>query len=239
MPEPKTKKLQAGRDLSALNRSRILLDAVGKQRLMEVAASLQELLHTAVAIYEANGDYAVSLPGSGYCKLLHEASRRLSGTADDASALASGLWHCHECCWNQAARVALETGRPMELEQCLGGISVYAAPIAVDDEVIGAMSLGYGTALPGKQEHAAIAERYGLERQLVERNVSTHPSQPDHIIAHAKGELRLMARLLGDIYRRQRRVQALKESQVRLQHLATQPLALPVRIIGILHRQGR
>ncbi len=220
MPKPPQEQLHAKQGLSALNRSRILLEAIGKQRLTAVAGSLQELLHTAVAIYEANGDYAVALPGSGYCKALHEASRRLADTADDAGALASGLWHCHESCWNQAARVALETGRPMELQQCMGGISVYAVPIAVDDEVIGGISMGYGTPPRDERGRATIAQRYGLQPQQVARVASAHRPQPEHIIAHAKGQLRLMAQLLADIYSRHRRVQALKESQVRLQHLA-------------------
>ena len=207
-------------DLSALNRSRILLEAIGQQRLIEVAGSLQALLHTAVAIYEANGDYAVALPGAGYCRLLHEASRRLSDTEDDASALTSGSWHCHESCWNQAARVALETGRPMDLKRCMGGISVYAVPIAISDEVVGAISLGYGVPPQNDQGQAAIAQRYGLEPQRLQRAASGHRRRPDYVIDHAKSQLRVMAGLLADIYRRHQRVQAMKESQVRLQHLA-------------------
>ncbi len=207
-------------DLSDLNRSRILLDAIGSQCLVEVASSLQELLNTAVAIYEANGDYAVALPGSGYCQTLHAACRRLCDTTDHVSALNSGLWHCHESCWNQAAKVALENGAPVDLEYCNGGLSVYAVPIKADDEVIGAISLGYGAAPQGKRQQAAIAERYRLEAQVVQKTAAAHSQQPEQVIAHAKGQLRLMARLLADIYSRHRRVQALKESQVRLQHLA-------------------
>ncbi len=203
-----------------VNRSRLLLKAIGKQRLTEVGESLQTLVHTAVAIYEANGDYAVALPGAGYCRLLHEACRGLSDPADDASALSSGSWYCYESCWNQAARVAVETGRPMDLGLCMGGMSVYAVPIAVGDEVVGAISLGYGVPPQHEQGLATIARRYGLEPQLLQRAASDHRRRPDYVIEHAKGQLRLMADLLGDIYRRYQRVQAMKENQVRLQHLA-------------------
>lgn len=64
-------------DLTRFNINGLLLSKVGKDRLVELVDFFQELLETSAAVYEKNGDYAIGLFSSAWCRLLDNASRYL------------------------------------------------------------------------------------------------------------------------------------------------------------------
>ncbi len=79
-------------DAAALNTSGLILRSVGREMLRDIVRDFLELLGTSAAVYERNGDYALGIFASGYCRLLDERSFRRCGTGDIREAVACGGW---------------------------------------------------------------------------------------------------------------------------------------------------
>ncbi|MBF0566167.1 MAG: PAS domain S-box protein, partial [Nitrospirae bacterium] len=207
-------------DLTELNKRRDLLDTVGKETLERIAKSYLDLLETCAVIYEADGSYATAFFSSGYCKFMHNASRELCNTADNAVALASGKWRCHESCWTNASRITIETGEPYDLRPCGCGINLYAVPIKASGTVVGTISYGYGSppkeALSDDKTIGELAEKYKVGQKSLLEIAKEYKERPEYVIEALRGQLLLSAVLIGDIYERNKLSAKLAETEERL-----------------------
>jgi PAS domain S-box-containing protein len=191
-------------DLTELNKTQGILRHVGKETLANIAKSYLDLLDTSSAIYEADGSYASALFSSSYCKFMDRTSRGLCGNGDDSAALASGKWLCHESCWTDCSRRAVETGEPFDLRGCKGGINIYAVPIKAEGKTIGAINVGYGNP-PGEPEKLqALAKDYQTDLQEIEKAAGQYQLRPEFVVESAKKNLHLAASLIGEIYTRKK-----------------------------------
>ena len=188
-------------DLTALNTERTILDAVGVQVLEEIVHDYLDLLDTSAAVYERNGDYALGIFASGWCRYLDEASRRLCDTDDDAEALACGRWHCHESCWTEASSAAIERGETTDI-QCAGGLRIHAVPIRAGDRIVGAINFGYGDPPRDPQVLRDLATKYDVSVDALARYSESYESRPPYIVEMAKRRIESSARLIGEIIER-------------------------------------
>ena len=148
-------------NLVRLNSRGVLLDAVGGELLDQVTGELRDALGTAATVFEANGDYASGARPAGWCAVMDALTRPQVADGELPDAVKSGLWACRHDCWEPARR-CLESGQPVELP-CRGGLRVRALPVrGPDDEVIGALAVGYGAPPEAEAELAALAERLGV-----------------------------------------------------------------------------
>lgn len=201
--------LQPYGDLAELNTEQTILRNVGKELLVNVAGDALHLIGTSGAVCERNGDYASCLVASDWCRFLDQSSRAGCGAADNRAALMSGQWHCRES-GREASMRAMQTGKPVDMP-CKGGINLYAAPIKVDGETVGTITIGYGDPPKGDERLGEVAERYGVQMEKLRELSAKMPSRPQFIVAVAKARLRSEAVLLGEIIKRKRAEEALAD----------------------------
>ena len=198
-------------DLTELNTNRVILDSVGKTVLTDIVGDFLQLLGTSAAVYESNGDYALGIFSSKWCRLMDASSRRLCNTGNDQEALADGKWLCHECC-SEAWKACMESGEPVDTA-CAGGIRIYAAPIYANEEIIGSINMGYGD--PPREPDALqhLSENYGVAVHKLLENAEAYESRPPFIVEIAKSRLLAAARLIGEIVACKKIETTLRESE--------------------------
>ncbi len=199
-------------DLVKLNTCRLILDSVGEPILNDIVSDYLNLLDTSSAIYEKNGDYALGIFSSGWCRFMDAASRAICDTDDNREALDCGLWHCHESCWTRASKTAIKTGQPADIE-CMGGIRLYAAPIRVGDEIVGAINFGYGEPPRDEKKLRELATTYKVSYEELLDHAMQYESRPPYIVDLAKQRLMASARMIGEIIKRKQAEEALRKSE--------------------------
>ncbi|TYB83440.1 MAG: PAS domain S-box protein [Kosmotoga sp.] len=202
--------------LTELNKSGLILKSVGENILKDIALDYLNLLETSTAIYEKNGDYALGIFSSSWCSFLDSASRKLCKTEDNEKALKSGKWLCHECCWKEAAKPAIEKEKPTDIP-CEGGLRLYAVPIWANGKVIGAMNFGYGNPPKDEDKLKEIAEKYSVDIDKLKEKSKEYKPRPPFIVEFAKEQLHRSARLIGTIVERSQAMEELKAINTRLQ----------------------
>ena len=182
-------------DLTILNTNRTILDSVGKQTLQKLAGETIDLLESSIAIYEQNGDYATGLFSSGWCQLLDSQSRKLCAESTNREALKSGKWICHESCWAHAKK-AMETGNIVD-SHCDGGLKIYAVPIFVGENVIGALSVGYANPPEDIRILKKLSKKFLVPLEVLIEKKEAYRKRPPYIIELAKKKIRTTSELIG------------------------------------------
>lgn len=188
-------------DLSRFNDDGLILSTVGKERLGDLASDYLDRLETSAAVYEKNGDYALGMYSSGWCRLLDRASRRLCGTADDREALASRKWLCHESCWTHGSRRAIEVNGPVDVA-CNGGIRIYAVPVRANGKIVGSINFGYGDPPTDDATVRALAQAYGVGVNELRSAARAYQSRPPFVVDLAKRRLEKTALSIGQLVER-------------------------------------
>ena len=198
-------------DLTPLNTDRTILDTVGKEALKKIAKDSIDILETSVAVYEKNGDYAMGIFTSGWCRTMDAASRKLCMSYSNKEALESGKWICHESCWSYSKK-ALETGKIVD-EECDGGINLYAIPIFSENQTIGVLSVGYGNPPEDERTLKELGKKYNIPLEELKEKAKAYKKRPLYIQETAKNRMRTSAELIGLIYQNKKEEKALKEAQ--------------------------
>lgn len=185
-------------DVTELNSCRLIMDSVGKETLKKIGEYAVYLLGTSVAVYETNGDYAFGMFSSGWCKKMDAASRELCNTNDNRKALSCGKWLCHETCWNNSAKKAMETGQSTDIE-CVGGIHMYAEPIVAGQKIVGAINIGYGDPPKDSSRLQELSELFGIDIKELEAIGNRYKSRPEFMVDMSKNLLGAFAKMIGDI----------------------------------------
>lgn len=185
-------------NVTKFNTSRIIIDNIEHKTLEALSEDIMDLLDTSIAVYEKNGDYAYGRFDSTWCQLMDSSSFKLCKTTDTKKALTCGEWLCHENCWNDSAKQAIETGNPTDIE-CVGGIHLYGEPIQANGKIIGCINIGYGNPPQEEKTLTDLAEKYQIDKNELIRRSKEYKPRPPFIIENAKKRLKTVAILIGQV----------------------------------------
>jgi len=203
-------------DLSLLNDDGLILRMVGREHLQDIVSDYLDLLETSASVYERNGDYALGMFTSGWCKLMDSSSRKLCNTSNNLKALQTGKWLCHESCWKDASLKCMQQDKPVDIH-CAGGLRLYAVPVKAKGKIIGAINFGYGDPPSDEAKLKALAKKYGIPLKELQKQAKAYQSRPPFIIDLAKHHIQRSAKYIGNIIERKLAQKAAQENEQKLQ----------------------
>ena len=187
-------------DPSELNTDGLIKCGIGKETLRDIVLTYLNLLNSSAAVYEKNGDYALGLFSSGWCRLMDDKSRQLCNTGNNEEALNCGKWHCHESCW-EISKASITERKSIDKE-CSGGIRIYAEPVYANGEVIGSLNFGYGNPPNDNEKLKELAEKYSINVEELLKEAKKLKPIPDHLMGLAKSHIKIAAKLVGETIER-------------------------------------
>ena len=199
-------------DLSDLNEDGLIKKSIPKHQLQDIVSEYLDLLETSAAIYEKNGDYALGIFSSGWCRMMDAASRKLCDTDDNREALENEKWLCHDSCWKAASLKAMAEGKPAEVA-CNGGINLYVVPVRANNEIIGAINFGFGSPPKDDAELKKLSEKYNVPLEELKKESKAYQDRPQFIIDYAKNRLQKAAKTIGYLVERRIAEEKLLQSE--------------------------
>ncbi len=201
-------------DLSDLNEDGLIRKSIPKHQLQDIVSEYLDLLETSAAIYEKNGDYALGIFSSGWCRMMDAASRKLCNTDDNREALDSGKWLCHDSCWKDASLKSMTEGKPVEVA-CNGGINLYAVPVRANKQIIGAINFGFGSPPKDDAELKKLSKTYKIPLAELHKQSNDYTDRPRFVIDYAKQRIEKSAQYLGYLVERKLEADAIEEIKER------------------------
>gem|GEM_PF-1316000 len=207
--------------LSDLNKGGRILKNVGHERLSLLSADLMELLHSSIAIFEENGDYAFADFSSSWCHFMFHSSYKLCKKSSLKDSLSSGKWLCHEDCWNRSAEPAIRGNGATDIV-CAGGIHLYAEPIVVNNKSIGAINIAYGTPGTDTDDLQQLSQKFNVSFDELKLLANKQKYIPPKIEENVKKRLKSVAYTIGELVRIKECEKLLCENEAQLEALFEQ-----------------
>ncbi|UYP47098.1 Adaptive-response sensory-kinase SasA [Candidatus Lokiarchaeum ossiferum] len=176
--------------------SHLIRNSLGHSVLHKIALPLIELLQTSLAIYEIDGSYAYELFTSNYCKTLSDASFNLCKCQDQATAIQSGKWLCHESCWTDCSKRSIEEKRLVRIT-CHGKIQMVGVPIFLDDLVIGSINVGYGNPPTDFHELKELSLKFKIPMEKIQEALNNYPQFSSEFDRYITNYLSTLSYLIG------------------------------------------
>ena len=227
-------------DAGGSESSHEILDAVGRDRLLEIIGGVVESAGTSCAVYEQDGRYAAGILLSPWCRMLDEAGRRRGcGTADrrveanDAVTQRVGF-PCHGFRLHETSRAALETTKPHEVD-ISGGLRLFTVPILAEGGAVGAIGICLGNPPEDAGALKRIAQDCDVPVSTLRDAAASTRFQPPHLVELAKSHAATAAGLIGEIFQCRRTEELLLASEEKYQRLIDEAPDM----IHVVDREGR
>lgn len=191
-----------------------ILSSVGKDMLANIVGDVLDLLETAAVVTEADGREVFCARVSEWCRLLAKGSSGVESAMGAAVPLGRGV------SWSHIVRLAMEQGRPIDLE-CDNGIQAYCAPIQSGDRILGSIGFSYGDPPRDPEKLAALAARFGVEVEALTQAAEAYETRPQFIVSVAKNRLLTSCKLIAEIFERKTNERTLERSEAELREHRT------------------
>ncbi|HYX08040.1 MAG TPA: PAS domain S-box protein [Bacteroidales bacterium] len=191
---------------------------VGRPLLRKVIGGYLSLLDTSAAVIDNHGDCSLHYLNSSWCRLLQTTSRKNCHTSSEAEAIASGKWLCYESCMVKGYDNVLKEGSPAKT-RCNGALKILTYPVKTNNEVVGGISLAYGTPPRAEEELASVASDYNINIEKLREAAKAYIPRPKFIVEYAKNQLGVAANILGELYEKKLTVNTLEETKERWKNL--------------------
>jgi signal transduction histidine kinase/CheY-like chemotaxis protein/PAS domain-containing protein len=180
----------------------IILESVGKETLLTLAKDSLTMLDTSFTVIEANGDTAIRLVVSEWCRLLDSWDTG-SGEAGQGEGQGGKAAEnpCRTCRMEQIAYSVVKSGTPAEAI-CSGGLHLYSLPVIVRGNIVGAVSISFGAPPAEDKTLRNMAAIYGIPPDTLQKAALKYKPRPQFIIDAAKYRLQSTVRFIEEIVER-------------------------------------